>query len=67
MEKQNSQLEHGQPIDQTRGFWTCDSGVARCQSQHQYHFWGMSLMFEAHCTGKLVWQLSIKFVCFMRL
>ena len=35
MEKRNSQLEHGQPIEQTRGlFCTCDSGVARCQSQH---------------------------------
>ena len=28
MEKQNSQLEHGQPMDQTRGlFCMCDSGV----------------------------------------
>ena len=36
MEKRNSQLEHGQPMEQTRGlFSTCDSGVARCQSQHQ--------------------------------
>ena len=34
MEKQNSQCEHGQPMEQTRGlFCTCDSGVARCQSQ----------------------------------
>ena len=33
-EKRNSQLEHGQPMEQTRGlFCTCDSGVARCQSQ----------------------------------
>ena len=36
MEKRNSQLEHGQPMEQTRGwFCTCDSGVTRCQSQHQ--------------------------------
>ena len=29
MEKQNSQLEHGQPMEQTRGlFCTRDSGVA---------------------------------------
>ena len=29
MEKRNSQLEHGQPMEQTRGlFCTCDSGVA---------------------------------------
>ena len=35
MEKRNSQLEHGQPMEQTRGlFCMCDSGVARCQSQH---------------------------------
>ena len=40
MEKQNSQLEHGQPMEQTRGLLcTCDSGVARCQSKHQCHFW----------------------------
>ena len=33
MEKRNSQLEHGQPMEQTRGlFCTCDSGVARYQS-----------------------------------
>ena len=53
MEKRNSQLEHGQPMEQTRAlFCMCDSGVARCQSQHQYHFWGMSSVFEAYCTGK---------------
>ena len=34
MEKGNSQLEHGQPMEQTRGlFCMCDSGVACCQSQ----------------------------------
>ena len=33
MEKRNSQLGHGQPIEQTRGvFCTCDSCVAHCQS-----------------------------------
>ena len=43
MEKPNSQLEHGQPMVQARGlFCTCGSGVTRCQSQHQYHFWRMS-------------------------
>ena len=32
-EKQNSQCEHGQPMEQTRNlFCTCNSGVARCQS-----------------------------------
>ena len=32
MEKLNSQMEHGQPMEQTRGlFCMCDSGVARCQ------------------------------------
>ena len=36
MEKRNSHLEHGQPMEQTKGFFcTCDSGVARYQSQHQ--------------------------------
>ena len=38
MEKRNSQLEHRQQMEQTGGlFCTCDSGVARCQSQHQFH------------------------------
>ena len=31
----------------------CDSAVAGCQSQHQYHFWRMSSMFEAYCTVSL--------------
>ena len=34
MEKQNSQCEHGQSVEQTRGlFCMCNSGVACCQSQ----------------------------------
>ena len=53
MEMQNSQCEHGQPMEQVRDlFCKCDSDVARCQSQHQCHFWRMNLMLEAHCTGK---------------
>ena len=33
MEKRNSQLEHGQPMEQTRGlFCMCGSGVVCCQS-----------------------------------
>ena len=48
MEKRNSQLGHGQPMKQTRDlFCMCDSGVAGCQSQHQYNFWRMSSVFEA--------------------
>ena len=44
MEKQNSQCEHGQPMEQTSSlFCSCNSGVAPCQSQHQCHFWRMSL------------------------
>ena len=47
MEERNSQLEHGQPMEQTRGlFCTCDSGKARCRAQHQCHFWQMSSMFK---------------------
>ena len=38
---------------------TCESGVARCQSQHQCHFRRMNSMFEVHCKGKWAWQLSI--------
>ena len=34
-EKRKSQCEHGQPMEQIRGlFCMCNSGVARCQSQH---------------------------------
>ena len=52
MEKWNGHFEHGQPMEQTRGlFCMCDSSVARCQLQNQYHFWRMSSMFEAYCTG----------------
>ena len=54
-EKLNNQCEHGQPMEQTRGlFCMCESGVARCQSQHQCHFWQMSSMFEASHQGKMV-------------
>ena len=53
MEKRNSQLEHGHSMEQTKCLFSkCDSGVARFQSQLQYHFWRMSSMFEAYCTGK---------------
>ena len=49
-EKRNSQRKYGQPMEQTRVlFCTCDSGVVRCQSQYQYHFWQKSSMFEAYC------------------
>ena len=53
MEKRNSQLEHRQQMEQTRGLFctSCHSGVTRCPSQHQYHFWRMSSMFEAYCTA----------------
>ena len=61
-EKRKSQCTHGQPMEQTRSlFCTCDSGVSRCQLQHQCHFWQMNSIFEAHCTGKWAWQLSIIF------
>ena len=51
MEKQNSQLEHGQPMEQTRGLLMhmrlrCGS-LSITSSQHQYHFWRMSSMFKA--------------------
>ena len=38
-------------------FFTCDSGVAHCQSQHQSHFWWMNSMFKASGTCKWAWQL----------
>ena len=42
-EQRNNQCEHGQSMEQTRGsFWVSDSCVARCQSQHQCHFWRMN-------------------------
>ena len=46
--KRNSQCEHGQLMEQTIDlFCTCYSGVARCLSQHQCHFWRMHSMFAA--------------------
>ena len=54
MEKRNSQLEHGQPMEQTKGlFCTCNSGEAGCQSQHQCYIWRLNLMFEANCEGQV--------------
>ena len=54
MEKRNSQFEHRQPMEQTIGlFCTCDSGVARCQSQHQYLLCRMSSMFEVLLQGQV--------------
>ena len=51
--KGNTQCEHGQPMEQTRGlFCTCNSGVTGCQSQHQCHFGRMNSIFQAYCTGK---------------
>ena len=54
MEKGNSQSEHGRPMELTRSLFSmCDSGVARCQSQHQCHFWRVNLMFEVYCQSNL--------------
>ena len=41
-------------MEQTKGLiCTCDSGVARCQSKHQCHSWGMNLMLEVAVTSEL--------------
>ena len=54
MEKRDSQLEQGQPMEQTRGLLcTCDSGVDHCQSQHQYNFWRMSLDVRSVLHGQV--------------
>ena len=45
----------------------CDLGVARIQSQHQYHFWRMSSMFEAYCQASELGSCQSEFVSFMRL
>ena len=51
-EKWNSQHEHSQPTEQTIGlFCTWDSGVARCQSQHQSN--------EFHVRSVLHGQVSL--------
>ena len=53
MEKLSSQCEQVQPMEQTRSlFCTFGSGVACCQSQHQYHIRRMNSMFEVNFTGK---------------
>ena len=54
MEKQNSQLEQRQPMEPIRGlFCMCDSGVARCQSQHQCNFWRINLDVRSALHGQL--------------
>ena len=53
MEKRNRQLEHGQQWSKQEAcFASANSGVARCQSQHQYLFLRISSMSEAYYTGK---------------
>ena len=53
MKKRKKPCEGGQPMKQTLGlFCMSESGVARCQSQQQCHFWRMNLMFEEYCTGR---------------
>ena len=47
-------------------FCKCDWSVACYQLHHQCHFWRKNLMFEAYNKGKRAWQLSIKFMSFMR-
>ena len=61
-EKRNSQYEHGQPMEQTKNlFCTCDSGVARCQSQRQCDFLRMNSMFEV-----LLGNLKLITFCHMK-
>ena len=53
-EKRNSQCEHGQPMEQTRGLYcTCDSGVSRCRSQHQCHFFWNELDVRSVLHGQV--------------
>ena len=63
MEKRNSQFEHGQPKEQTRGLFSmCHSGVARCKLQHQYHFWWMSSMLHGQVSLAAVDQIRVTHV-----
>ena len=60
MEKQNSQFEHGQPMELTRGlFCMCDSGAGDHNTSiiSSNEFYVQSVLH-----GKWPWQLSIKFV-----
>ena len=57
MEKQNSQLEHGQPMEQTRGlFCISGSGVVPCQSQQSL------LANEFHVLSALQGQVNLSAV-----
>ena len=63
MEKRNSQLEHGQPMEQTRGlFYTCDSGGARCQSQHPGSLLANEFDVRRVLHGQVSLAVSIKVV-----
>ena len=69
METRNRQLEHGQPMEQTRVlFCTCDSGAVRCQSQHghQYHFRRISSMFESVLHGQVSLAAVNEILCSSR-
>ena len=63
MEKRNSQLEHEQPMEQTRGFCTCDSGVACCQSKQQYNFWRMSSSSKHIARKGQILQARLRMEC----
>ena len=62
------QLEDGQPMEQTRGlFCTCTLGVARCQLQHQYHFWQVIRFSKRIKRASELGSCQLNFVLFIRL
>ena len=53
MEKRNSQLEHGQPVEQEACFaCTTQCGSLSITTPVSLLQMRLSLMFEAYCTGK---------------
>ena len=53
MEKRNSQLEHGQPMQLTKALFARATQVWLAVNHNNSitHFWRMSSMIEAYCTG----------------
>ena len=68
MEKRNGQCSHREPMEQTRSlFCAFNSGVARCQAQHQYHILQMNSCLKRIARASEFGSCQSNSVSFMRL
>ena len=62
MEKRNSQLEHGQPMEQTRGlFFTCNSGCGSLSITTPVSLMGNEFDVQSFLHGQV--SLSAQILC----